>query len=201
MKLKIALMDEYALALQGLYDNLKSVPDFEIVGAFTEIDKLLLCLQQSSADIVIVDLMLKDSHGLEVISRIREVQSEIKLIVLMISGEFEEVVYDKALEMGVKAFLQKNTSYNELINCIINVGKGNDVIPDFLVREGGKKRLSEMETKVLELIVKEYTNERIAKELYISKRTVENHVKNICRKLGAEGRVGIVREALRLKLI
>jgi two-component system vancomycin resistance associated response regulator VraR len=53
----------------------------------------------------------------------------------------------------------------------------------------------------MKLVVSEYTNDKIASELYISRRTVETHVKNICDKLGVESRIGAVREALRLKLV
>jgi two-component system vancomycin resistance associated response regulator VraR len=51
------------------------------------------------------------------------------------------------------------------------------------------------------MIVSEYTNEKIAGELYLSRRTVESHIKAICGKLGVESRVGAVREALKLKLV
>jgi two-component system vancomycin resistance associated response regulator VraR len=103
--------------------------------------------------------------------------------------------------MGVRAFLPKDTSYNELISCIQNVGRGNDVIPDFLVKESKQALLSEMETKVLQLIVEEWTNEEIAKALFISRRTVETYVANICKKLEVDGRIGAVREAIKLKLV
>jgi two-component system vancomycin resistance associated response regulator VraR len=58
-----------------------------------------------------------------------------------------------------------------------------------------------METKVLAMVVEEYTNDRIAKELYISRRTVESYVASICNKLGVDSRIGAVREAIRLKLV
>jgi two-component system vancomycin resistance associated response regulator VraR len=54
---------------------------------------------------------------------------------------------------------------------------------------------------VLELMANEYTNEEIAKELYMSRRTVESHVTNIFQKLGVNSRIGAVREAIRLKLV
>jgi two-component system vancomycin resistance associated response regulator VraR len=103
--------------------------------------------------------------------------------------------------MGVNALLKKDTSYSELISDIINVGKGNDIIPNFLVTDNISALLSETEAKVLSLMANEYTNEEIAKELFISQRTVESHVTNILRKLGVNSRVGAVREAMKLKLV
>jgi two-component system vancomycin resistance associated response regulator VraR len=61
--------------------------------------------------------------------------------------------------------------------------------------------LSEVETKVLKLIANEYTNDQIAAELFISRRTVEAHVASICRKLEVDSRIGAVREAIKLKLV
>ena len=61
--------------------------------------------------------------------------------------------------------------------------------------------LTKTEIEVLELIANEYSNDKIAKKLFISRRTVDNHVSNICAKLNVIGRVGAVREAIKLKLI
>jgi two-component system vancomycin resistance associated response regulator VraR len=70
-----------------------------------------------------------------------------------------------------------------------------------LVAGNRESILTDMEMEVMKLVVSEYTNDKIASELYISRRTVETHVKNICGKLGVESRIGAVREALRLRLV
>lgn len=198
--MKIALIDDHALVLQGLQAKLETVSDFEIVGAYTEVNDLLLCLKYKDVDIVVMDLMLKGIHGFELIEKIKFIQGkEIKII--LISGFYEEVLHKRALDMGVKAFLRKEVSYEELISCIINVGKGNNVIPDFLMEQYSNPMLTEAELNVLRLVVDEYTNERIAQELYISRRTVESHISNICRKLEVNSRIGIVKEAIKLKLL
>lgn len=198
--MKIALIDDHALVLQGLQAKLETIADFEIVGAYTEVNDLLLCLKCKDVDIVVMDLMLKGIHGFELIEKIKHLRDkEIKII--LISGFYEEILHKRALDMGVKAFLRKEVSYEELISCIINVGKGNNVIPDFLMEQYTNPMLTEVELNVLRLVVDEYTNEKIARELYISRRTVESHISNICRKLEVNSRIGIVREAIKLKLV
>jgi two-component system vancomycin resistance associated response regulator VraR len=201
LKLKIALMDEYAIALQALNDSLRKVPDFEIVGAFSEADTMIKRLEKNDVDIVVADLMLKGIRGLELIERIHSIPGKNIKIIALISVNYDELVYEKALDMGVKAFLQKDTSVRELISCIVSVGKGNNVVPDFLVKKDLDSILTDTETRILKMIVSEYTNEKIAGELYLSRRTVESHIKAICGKLGVESRVGAVREALKLKLV
>lgn len=201
MKWRIVLFDAYMLALEGINDTIKTIRDFEIVGAFSKTEELLECLAAQPVDIVVLNLMLKSSEDLEIIEKIKSIQNQIKVIVLMDDDSREEFVYNRAVELGVNAILRKDTSYSELIGDIINVGKGNDVIPNFLVSQNTKKILSDIELKVLALMVDEYTNEEIAKELFISRRTVESHVTNILQKLKVNSRVGAVREAIKLKLV
>jgi two-component system vancomycin resistance associated response regulator VraR len=143
--------------------------------------------------------MLKSIQGFELLEKIKNIKPKIKI---MIFADIEEdIFYKRAIELGVNAFLRQDTTSNELINTIISVGKGNDIIPDFMNDQNVRKILTSAEAEILRLVADEYTNDRIAKELFISRRTVESHVTNICRKLGVDSRIGAVREALRLNLI
>jgi two-component system vancomycin resistance associated response regulator VraR len=129
----------------------------------------------------------------------REIQSELKIIVLV--DVQDELVIKRVIEMGVNAVLGKDTSYSELVSTIISVSKGNVTFPDIAMNEVKSSILSEMEQKVLELIADECTNDEIAKKLYISRRTVETYVSNICEKLGTINRVGAVRKAMELGIL
>ena len=78
--MKIALIDDHALVLQGLQAKLETIADFEIVGAYTEVNDLLLCLKYKDVDIVVMDLMLKGIHGFELIEKIKHLRDkEIKI--------------------------------------------------------------------------------------------------------------------------
>jgi two-component system vancomycin resistance associated response regulator VraR len=193
------LYDAYTLALEGLNDTIRGIHDFEIVGAFSEEQDMLDCLRESSVDVVVLNLMLKSSEELETVTKIKSIQNQVKIIVMMDSAD--DMVYKRALEMGVNGLLRKDTSYSQLISDILNVAKGNDIIPNSLVSGNLGKILSETELKVLELMVYEHTNEEIAQKLYISKRTVESHVSDILQKLNVNSRAGAVREAVKLKLV
>jgi two-component system vancomycin resistance associated response regulator VraR len=197
--LKIILYDAYKLALMGMENTIKAIHDFEVLGAFSEEDKLFKCLGEKKADIIVLDLMLKSSNGLEFIERIKQTQSEIKIIVL--SEAIDELVIKREIELGVNAILRKDTSYSELISSIISVSKGNDIFPDIMVENVKSSILSDMEQKVLECIAGELTNDEIAKTLYISRRTVESYVSNICEKLGSVNRVGAVCKAMKLGIL
>lgn len=199
MNIKIVLVDDHTLVLHGLKEKLETIEQFQVVGTFSEGSSLLQSLEHLDVDIMILDFMLKEMNGFELIQKVRQKsKKEIKFI--LISGFYEEILHKRALDLDVKAFIRKESSYEELISCIFSVANGNHVIPDFLVTKEEKQILTEIERKVLNLIVLEYTNEAIARELFISRRTVENHVTNICRKLGVQSRIGAVREAIRLNL-
>jgi two-component system vancomycin resistance associated response regulator VraR len=199
MALRVVLYDAYKLALLGMEDTMRTIHDFEVLGAFTDEDGLDECLEKNKVDVVVLNLMLKSSQGLEMIDRIKSIQENIKLIVL--SEATDELVIKRAIEMGVNAILRKDTSYSELINSIVSVAKGNDIFPDTIVDSIKSSILTDMEQKVLECIAGEYTNDEIAKKLYISRRTVESYVSNICEKLGTVNRVGAVCKAMKLGLL
>jgi two-component system vancomycin resistance associated response regulator VraR len=199
MGLKIIIFDPYTIALQGMTDVLQPVEGFEIIGSFTKGSDLLSCVKANSADMVILNLMLKSSEGLELIEKIKKMRKRLKI--MMFTDANDRLICRRALEIGANALLSEDTTGSELVHSIITVAKGNDILPSFLVEEKRNAILSEMEVGILNMILNEYTNDEIAKELFISKRTVENYITNIYHKLGVEGRISAVREAIRLKIV
>ncbi|MFK4566304.1 LuxR C-terminal-related transcriptional regulator [Enterococcus sp. UD-01] len=197
--IKLVLIDDHALVLQGMQEKLSQSALIEVSGVFTSVEEFILYVTYQEYDVLIMDLMLHGNYGFDLVRKIlNEIKPDSKII--LISGFYDELLHKRALDLGVKAFLRKEASYEELIGAIVNVHQGNHIIPEFLIDTTSNQLLSEIELKVLKLIVDEYTNEKIAKELFISKRTVESHVSNICRKLNVNSRIGAVREAMRLNL-
>jgi two-component system vancomycin resistance associated response regulator VraR len=199
MALRVILYDEYKLALLGMESAIKKHHDFEVLGAFSDEEELLKCLETHAADVVVLDLMLKSSKGLELLEQIKNIQKDIKIIIL--TEAHDELAIKRGIELGVNAFLRKDTSYNELIGNIISVAKGNDIFPNVIMESIQDTILSDMEKKVLTYITEELTNDEIAKKLFISRRTVETYVSNICEKLGTTNRVGAVCKAIKLGII
>ena len=199
MSIKLAVIDDHKLVLQGLCKQLEEVDDIEILGSFTEVNALLLFLKQNEVDILISDLILKDTHGFDLVAKIgEEINPELKII--LISGFYEELVHQQAIDMGVYAFLRKESSVKELIDCIHEVKRGNQIIPNSIIKEKTTTFLTPTEKEVLKLVAEEYPNEEIAKILSMSHRTVASHVTAICQKLNVKGRVGAAREAIKMNL-
>lgn len=160
----------------------------------------MLFLKNYSVDIVVMDMMLKEKHAFDLISEINQMKNQRPKIIL-ISGFYEPLLHKRALELGVWAFLRKEVTYDELVNTIKSVNHGNKVFPEHLFLINDYKLLSEIELNVLNLVAQEHTNEKIAKQLYISRRTVETHISTICNKLNVNTRIGAVREGIKLNLI
>ena len=197
--IKVVIIDDHALVLQGIQEKLSKSNIIDVVGAYTSIEEFLLHVTYKESDILVMDLMLHGNYGFNLVRKIlNDIKPDSKII--LISGFYEELFHKRALELGIKAFLRKESTYEELIGAIVNVNQGNHIIPEFLIDTTSHHLLTEIETQILKLVINEYTNEKIAKELFISKRTVENHVSNICRKLNVSSRIGAVREAMRLNL-
>lgn len=147
-----------------------------------------------------MDVMLKDETAFQVLKKLQKSLSDMPKVIL-ISGFYDELLHQRALKLGVQAFLRKESSYDELMRAIQEVMAGNVLIPDKVFNQPDDEKLTEVELAVLQAMADEKTNPQIAEELFMSQRTVESHVTNICRKLGVSGRIGAVREALKRKLI
>ena len=118
--IKIVLIDDHKMILQGLLTNLSHADNIKIVGAYTEVDDFILCLKNNIVDIVIMDFMLKTHNSFEVIDMMSKYLSSVPKIIIL-SGFYEELLHKRALELGVKAFLKKESSYDELISTVLNV--------------------------------------------------------------------------------
>lgn len=112
-------------------------------------------MKYKSVDVLIIDLMLKDIHGFDLIAQIQQKCQTVPKMIL-ISGFYEPLLHKRALDLGIKAFLPKECSYDELISTVYNVAKGNQVIPDDLLQKQESHLLTESEIEILRLISDEY---------------------------------------------
>ncbi len=198
--IKITLIDDHEMMLNSLANALQEQAKLDVVATFTDVASFQLFLKTTKIDLVIMDVMLKDETAFRVLENLRRSLTEMPKVIL-ISGFYDELLHQRALKLGVQAFLRKEASYDELTRAIQEVMAGNILIPDKVFNQTDDEKLSEVELSVLKAMADEETNAQIADELFMSRRTVESHVTDICRKLGVNGRIGAVREGLKRKLI
>jgi len=212
--LKVFITDDHELYLEGLVLLLNKQAGIEVIGSAFTGESLLNQLPNMEIDILLLDVHLPDIGEEELLKKIREIQPGLKILYLTIMRGTRYI--HKLLKYDIQGYLLKNTNIAELTNALETVAGGNkffskeinilDTNQDFrnTVTIEDKKVdeiLSKREIEVLTLICKEYSNSEIAKKLFLSVSTVETHRKNLIAKLGVNNTVGLVKFALKNKLI
>ncbi len=201
---RILLADDHALFRHGLANTLKEQPDFEVVGQARDGFEAFQLTRQLAPDLVIMDIRMPISDGIEATTLIRSQFSSIKILILTVQEDNDSLF--TAIKAGANGYMLKNVSPTDFIKNIRLVLDGSAVIPPKLAANLltefarlssqtpssnnliEEYNLTDREAEILTLITAEYTNDEIAKKLVISINTVKTHVRNILKKLHASNR-------------
>jgi DNA-binding NarL/FixJ family response regulator len=141
-------------------------------------------------DVTLVDLMLPDMSGIELIAALHAKSSDAKFLVLTANAGGSDI--GKALQAGAHAYLFKNARSEELVNAIRTVFHGGRYLSAAVRRKADqvaiRPGLTARELEVLEWIVRGHSNQQIAREMGVSEVTVKFHVKNVLGKMGVTSR-------------
>jgi DNA-binding NarL/FixJ family response regulator len=207
-KTKILLADDHSLIRNGLVQVLVSNSELEIIEAENGKQALSL-IQSEKPEIAILDIEMPEISGFEVAEKVKYQGLAIDLIFLTMLND--ETMFNKAMDIGVKGYVLKENTVNEIVNCIETVLKGNyylsPSLSGYLIRRNNKSTLSATdkrglhlltvsEKKILKLVAEMMTSQEIAEELNISIKTVQNHRSNICTKLDLSGTHALLKYAM-----
>lgn len=199
----IVIVDDHPVVRDGLDAMLSTESDVTVVGEVGTGAEALEVIPKLRPAIVLMDLLLPDIGGSEVIRQICGRFSDIAFIVLTTVGGDEEIY--RALEAGARGYLFKDMARKELIQAIRVVHRGQRYIPAQVatrIAEGlPRPDLSAREIQVLQLVAAGLRNKEIAYQLQVSEATVNAHVKHILEKLQATDRTHAVTTALRRGII
>lgn len=202
-KLKIFIVDDHYLILQGLSSLLMDEPDIEICGTSKDPTEVLALLEKAQPDILLTDISMPVISGAELTTMVLKKFPHIRVIALSMYNEPK--IINEMIEAGVSGYLLKATSKTELIKALNTVAGGRNYftsdIQDNMNADDPTDMFTGREIEILRLIVKEYNNRQIGEKLFISERTVETHRRNILRKTDSINTVGLVRYAYENKLI
>ncbi|HRH01304.1 MAG TPA: response regulator transcription factor [Bacteroidia bacterium] len=211
-KIKLVLVDDHQMLLDGLAALLRGEQRFDLVGLCNNAKYALELIETTAPDIVITDINMPEISGVELTRMIRKYYPKIKVLALSMFGERSTI--SEMLEAGISGYILKNTGKEELIKALIKVQEGgmyfSDEITEELIKSISQKaeikeeiqvRLTERELEIVKLIAAEKSNLEIATQLFISERTVETHRKNIFRKTNTKGVVGLLKLAMEQKWI
>lgn len=212
--IKISLIDDEVLFLNGIAEILSQHERFEICNTYTKAKDLVTDWESDSTkpDIILVDIKIPEINGIELTQFIMEKTPAVKVIGL--SSHYTKVLIFQMLKLGAAAYLPKNTEVDRLIRTIIHVYEEGFYFDDLelkslqnpLLNSRKKKELlfhglTDREMEVLLLICEQQTTQEIANKLFISLKTVERHRTNLFLKTESKNVVGLVLFALKYQLV
>jgi DNA-binding NarL/FixJ family response regulator len=211
--IKIFITEDQELYLEGLTLLLNNHPQINVCGTAVNATELLQKLETVQPEILLLDVHLPDMEAEELLKKIRAIRPTQKIIYLTMMRGTRYI--HRLIKHQIQGYLLKNARPDELYTAIEKVQKGeqyfskdidimgesdfrstitiNDIKPGEI--------LSKREIEILQLVCKEYSNSEIADKLFLSISTVETHRKNLIAKLGVSNTVGLVKFALKNKLI
>ena len=217
-QLKLLIVDDHPVFRQGLRDVFETDPRIHVIGEAADGNDALTLAQELQPDVVMMDINLPTSSGLQVTRAITTQMPGTQVVMITGYDEPEYIFY--SLRAGAAAFCSKDMPPESLIRTVLAVHAGNYVINDQILTEeevqewirrrmdrfgkrpsedgpGSSVPLSPREMEILELICQGTSNKEISKRLGISYQTVKNHVTSILHKLGVSDRTQAVLYALK----
>ncbi len=212
---RVLLVDDHRLFREALRRLLDTTPDIHVVAEADSLTAALTLVRRMDPDVVVLDLLMPGIEGPTVVRELLRQNPDRKVLVLSMLKDARSVA--EALDAGAIGFASKEQSVEEVVDAIRLVARGEQCIPPDISRAvldelrwrpaaagGGESPLAKLtnrERVIFDLTIRAMTSSAIARELLISRRTVETHRARIMRKFGAHSVVELVRAAARLGVL
>ncbi len=192
---RLLIADDHVLFRDGVRALLAAAPDLELVGEASTGQEAVDLSAQLGPDVVVMDIQMPGTSGIEATRRIVQQCPEIRVLIVTMF-EDDNTVF-AAMRAGARGYVLKGANYNEMLRAIRAVGSGEGIFSPAIavrmmeyfanIRHANPPQvfpeLSDREREVLDLLAQGYKNAEIAARLYLSPKTVRNHVSNIFDKL------------------
>jgi DNA-binding NarL/FixJ family response regulator len=209
--LRLVLVDDHEMVIEGLKAMLLTFGDrVQVVGQAIGAEQAVTVVHELQPDIVLCDVRMQGSSGLDLCLTLREQDPDRKVVMLSVYDD-EQYLF-QALRVGASGYLLKSISSDELVRQLEFAHRGQTAIdPTMAARAadtaarlqrdefwpGVRQGLTQRESEILSYVVSGLSNRGIAGKLVIGDETVKTHLSSIYRKLGVSDRTGAVATALR----
>jgi len=213
-KIKITIADDYKIYREGLKVGLSADDKLEVISEADNGEELLKALETSSPDVILMDLKMPILDGLEATKIVRKKYPSIKVLVVSMYEDDKFIIH--LMENGANGYLLKNAEPDEIRRSIYSVHENgyyfNDLVNKALLKKLVLKNnlkpsfnqnidLTEREQEVLKMICEEKTAAEIAKEIFLSPRSVEGIRQRLIEKIGVRNTAGLVMFAVKNGLV
>lgn len=206
MKIKVLLADDQAILADGIKSVIESCEDLEVVGIAHDGFEALQLLDETSPDVVLMDIRMPNMNGVIATREIKQKRPEVKVLVLTTFDDSDYIL--SAINNGASGYLLKDTSASALIDAVKNAYAGDTILPAKIARriadaaklvtsdrEIKLKRtfgFSDREVEIALMLCEGFTNKQIAAALKLSDGTSRNYISAIYEKLNCDSRSAAV---------
>jgi len=209
-KIRIAIFEDNNDLRDSLAMIIESVPEFHLAGSFSNAARLILKIEQSKPDVVLMDINMPGLSGIEAVAQIHQQYPSIKIMMQTIFEEDDKVF--ASLCAGASGYILKNTPPERVLQAIREVAEGGafftpsiarKVLSNFQLHQATPEyiNLSDREKEILQHLVHGLSYKIIADKCFISFETVHSHVKKIYEKLHVNSKAEAVAKAIRNRLV
>lgn len=206
---RVAVVEDHVLVRQSLTKTIAAEPGFDVVAEAGRGDEVLAMVRDRSPDIVLLDIEIPGEDGLQVAARVRRVHPDVRIVFLTMHDD--EGSIRRAIGIGADGFVPKTASTDELLQALRAVAGGASYLSPSIARRvidlaGGRRAgplgtLTERELEILNLIARGMHPSEVAARLYVSAKTVKNHLTSVYLKLGVKNGAQAVAAAYRQGLV
>lgn len=207
--IRIVLVDDHSLVLEGISARLSEEENFEIVGQASNGLEALTIVKETQPDVVLMDVSMPVMDGIEAMERMAQDYPDIRVLILSMHDNQEYIM--RLMRLGASGYVLKDVPSRELVRAVRTVYSGSTYISSraskLLFRDRDveqtetKSILTKREITVLTMLAEGLCNKEIAHFLELSVRTVEAHRQNIKSKLGIHTAAGLTKYALEHRFI
>ena len=212
MEIKVAIFEDNKKLRESLEQLVNNAGDMYCCGAFPDANKLLRNMQSANPDVVMMDINMPGTSGIEAVQQIKEKYPNVQILMQTVFEENDKIF--AAICAGASGYMLKKTAPQKMIEAIRETHLGGapmaasvavKVLQMFRSQSSADKKeyidLSEREKEILALLVKGKSYQTIAAECFVSIDTVKTHVKHIYEKLHVHSKSEAVVKAINHKLI
>ncbi len=215
-KTKLVVVDDHSLVIVGIEAILEDYSEFEIIGKSRNGQQGLELIGEVKPDVAVLDIRMPGLSGIEIVEKLKLSNSDVKTLLLSMHDSEEYVLH--AIEAGADGYILKGASKEEFINALRTISKGGkyfsgdistSIINNLKLKKSQPKpvnkvandfNLTNRELEVLVLVLQGKSNQEVADDLKISKRTSEVHRFNLMKKMGVKNQMELANKARNYQL-